>query len=528
MNYVYVLSPDGEPLMPTTRYGKVRRMLKSGQAVPVTTVPFTIRLAYFPQTSVCQQVTAGFDPGRTNIGISTVRQDGRCLYLARCETRNREIPKLMAKRKKHRQASRRGERLARKHLAKRLGTTMDGILERILPGCEKPLKVKDIINTESRFNNRLRPEGWLTPTAVQLQRTHVNLLKLVCQILPVTSVTVELNWFAFMQLDNPDIPKCEIDFQRGPLYETDGVKDAVSIQQGGKCLLCRKREIGHYHHIVPKSKRGSDTIANMAGLCLECHRLVHTSQETEDRLKKKKAGLDKKYGGTSVLNQALPSILAEFEKRFPGHTYATNGWNTRQFRDMHRLEKSHATDAYCIAASTLASPVIDLPDTCHEIVQYRRHDRTGIKRQTERTYYLGKKAVCKNRHKRFGQKTDSLEEFAARHPELVPELDVKKSKRSYNELGRILPGVVVFHEGKRYILSGLSSGGTWDTVPYAWIWGKELYFIQMYGCAEKQRTGICKLASCKQVLISRKRLHPTGFYALFDNGTGITLFSQLF
>ena len=65
MNYVYVLSPDGEPLMPTTRYGKVRRMLKSGQAVPVTTVPFTIRLAYFPQTSVCQQVTAGFDPGRT-------------------------------------------------------------------------------------------------------------------------------------------------------------------------------------------------------------------------------------------------------------------------------------------------------------------------------------------------------------------------------------------------------------------------------------------------------------------------------
>ena len=157
MNYVYVLSSDGKPLMPTTRYGKVRRMLKSGQAVPVTTVPFTIRLTYVPQTQACQLVTAGFDPGRTNIGISAVRQDGRCLYLARCETRNREIPKLMTKRKQHRQASRRGERLARKRLAKKLGTTMDGILERILPGCEKPLKVKDIINTESRFSSRLRP-----------------------------------------------------------------------------------------------------------------------------------------------------------------------------------------------------------------------------------------------------------------------------------------------------------------------------------------------------------------------------------
>ena len=89
MKYVYVLGPDGKPLMPTTRYGKVRRMLKSGQAVPVTTVPFTIRLTYTPQTSVCQPVTAGFDPGRTNIGISAVRQDGRCLYLAHCETRNK-------------------------------------------------------------------------------------------------------------------------------------------------------------------------------------------------------------------------------------------------------------------------------------------------------------------------------------------------------------------------------------------------------------------------------------------------------
>ena len=33
MYYVYVLNPSGNPLMPTTRYSKVRRMLKSGQAV---------------------------------------------------------------------------------------------------------------------------------------------------------------------------------------------------------------------------------------------------------------------------------------------------------------------------------------------------------------------------------------------------------------------------------------------------------------------------------------------------------------
>ena len=48
MNYVYVLDKKGKPLMPTTRYGKVRRMLKSGQAKPVQNLPFTIQLTYIP------------------------------------------------------------------------------------------------------------------------------------------------------------------------------------------------------------------------------------------------------------------------------------------------------------------------------------------------------------------------------------------------------------------------------------------------------------------------------------------------
>ena len=46
MNYVYVLDKHGKPLMPTTRYGHVRRMLQAGEAVAVSTKPFTIRLKY--------------------------------------------------------------------------------------------------------------------------------------------------------------------------------------------------------------------------------------------------------------------------------------------------------------------------------------------------------------------------------------------------------------------------------------------------------------------------------------------------
>ena len=46
MSTVYVLNKDGKPLMPTTRCGHVRRLLKEQKAQVVTSKPFTIQLLY--------------------------------------------------------------------------------------------------------------------------------------------------------------------------------------------------------------------------------------------------------------------------------------------------------------------------------------------------------------------------------------------------------------------------------------------------------------------------------------------------
>ena len=43
---VYVLNKYGKPLMPTTRYGRVRRLLRKDHAVVVDYRPFTIQLTY--------------------------------------------------------------------------------------------------------------------------------------------------------------------------------------------------------------------------------------------------------------------------------------------------------------------------------------------------------------------------------------------------------------------------------------------------------------------------------------------------
>ena len=60
---VYVLSKDGLPLMPTQRHGKVRRLLKNGDARVVRRTPFTIQLLY-ESTTFTQHITLGIDAGR--------------------------------------------------------------------------------------------------------------------------------------------------------------------------------------------------------------------------------------------------------------------------------------------------------------------------------------------------------------------------------------------------------------------------------------------------------------------------------
>ena len=122
MSTVYVLNKDGKPLMPTTRCGHVRRLLKEQKARVVTSKPFTIQLLY-ETNDVVQPLYLGIDPGRTNIGVAAVKTDGTAVFTAHLETRNKEIPKLMQGRKKARRARRtNGRRCRRQRRAKANGT----------------------------------------------------------------------------------------------------------------------------------------------------------------------------------------------------------------------------------------------------------------------------------------------------------------------------------------------------------------------------------------------------------------------
>ena len=450
MAVVYVLSASGKPLMPTTRCGHVRILLKEKKARVVERKPFTIQLAYETE-GVTQPLYLGIDPGRTNIGAAVVREDGECVFTAQLTTRNKDIPKLMKARKQYRMAHRRlKRRCKRQRRAKAAGTiSPQKEIHRLLPGCEEPIICKGIRNKEARFNNRKRPAGWLTPTANHLLQTHINLVKKLQKFLPITDVVLEVNRFAFMAMENPRIQRWQ--YQRGQLFGKGNVEDAVYAAQNGHCLFCEKG-IDHYHHVVPRRKNGSETLENRVGLCEEHHRLVHTDKEWETKLAAKKAGMNKKYHALSVLNQIIPSLTEQLAELFPQHAFVTTGQDTYRFREDHGIPKDHYLDAYCIACSTLpnAGKVSNPKGKPYDIRQFRRHDRQAChKANIARKYYdADGRLAATNRHKAMEQKSDSLVEYRKNHSEVeVSRLRVKAHLPQYKEMSRPMPGSLLATNG---------------------------------------------------------------------------------
>ena len=471
LEIIYVRSASGKPLMPTRRKRHITKLLNTGKARIVSKIPFVVQLRY-ETDEVTQPLYGGMDPGRTNIGTAVMDENGTVVYRDHLETRNKDIPGLMRNRRQHRQASRRGERLARKRLAKKHGTQSTTLPAegKHIAGCEKPVPVKDIQNTESRFNNRKRHgymnvpgAKWVTPTVCHLVRTALNHIDQICRILPVTGWCFEVNSFAFMAMEDGTVRG--IDFQNGRMKGYSSVDEYVIARQDGKCACCGK-PINDNHHIIPVSEGGSDGPENRTGLCDECHHLHHIGE-----LKIDTEGCLKKYGALSVLNQAIPFILSGLTESFGNdNVYTCTGRDTYRTRNLLGLPKEHDMDAISIIGFCKGTAPKDI-NTVHrnEVLQFRRHDRAVIKAQKERTYYIkdptsrsGKRVVAKNRKPREEQmksKYPALSQYV-KTVGTVSNLTVVPSKRSYNNLDRKWhPGDCFNYLGKEYVMRGQITNG---------------------------------------------------------------------
>ena len=408
--------------------------------------PFTIQLLYDTPEKV-PTLYGATDPGRTNIGNAVVNEDGECFYMDKVETRNKDVTKNMTDRKNHRRARRRGERLVRKRRAKKNNTLSTKLKDgRLIPGTKKPTNVKDIINTEARFQNRKKRQ-LITPSVKHLVETHLNHIDNICKILPIKGWCLEANKFAFMKMEDNSV--YGIDFQNGRLKGYESAEEFVYERQNGKCFCCGEK-IEHYHHIVPRSQGGSDGPENIIGICENCHSKHHKGELEIDV-----EGYNKKYAPLSVLNQAVPYIYKGLVERFgEENVFICSGYDTKMIRESASYEKDHNIDALCISYSaTGVTP--KKTDICYSVKQFRRHDRAKIKSQTERTYKLNGKTVAKNRKPRFEQKGLALSQWK----QDVSKLTVKKSTRRYNDTKRLMPGALVRHKNKIFVKVGQITGG---------------------------------------------------------------------
>lgn len=311
---VYVISQDGQPLMPTDRHGKVRRLLKSDKAKVVKRCPFTIQLLY-NSTDYTQKISLGIDAGSKHIGVS-VTTKSRVLYEADVELRN-DIVSLLS--------TRRQNRIARRNRKTRY---------------RKP-----------RFNNRVscKKKGWLAPSVRQKIDTHLTIVAKVHQILPVTRIIVETASFDIQKIKNPNISGVE--YQQGEQLNSYNIREYVLCRDNHICQCCKgksKDKILNVHHIESR-KTGGDSPDNLITLCKTCHTGYHKG--TVKLPKNIHRGMS--FKDASFMGIMRWSFYNELKTLY-SDVSLTFGYITKNIRIKNNLPKEHYVDARCISGHPLA------------------------------------------------------------------------------------------------------------------------------------------------------------------------------
>lgn len=311
---VYVISQNGQPLMPTENHAKVRILLKNKKAKVIKRCPFTIQLLY-NSTNYTQPITLGVDAGSKHIGLSATTKQ-KVLFESDVELRN-DIVKLIATRRQNRRTRRSHKTRYRK----------------------------------ARFNNRVssKKKGWLAPSIKQKIETHLTVIGNVYNILPITNLVVETASFDIQKIKNPSISDAE--YQQGEQLDFWNVREYVLFRDGHTCQCCKgksKDKILNVHHIESR-KTGGNAPNNLITLCETCHNGYHKGiVKLPKTIKRGMSFKDATFMG--IMRWYLYNELKNRYTRV-SNTY---GYITKNTRIKNSLPKEHYIDARCISGNPKA------------------------------------------------------------------------------------------------------------------------------------------------------------------------------
>ena len=314
----YVLDINGRPLMPTERHGKVRRLLREGRAAVVRRTPFTIRLLY-EVPGFMQDVTLGVDAGSKTVGLSA-SSETKELFRSEVTLRN-DIVNLISTRRESRRTRR-----------------------------SRKFRYRAV-----RFDNRHKAKGWLAPSVKQKVDSHIRAIDLMCSILPVRKIVVEVAQFDTQWIKNPGLTGT--DYQHGEQFGFWNVREYVLYRDGHQCQCCHGRSkdnILNVHHIESR-KTGGDSPGNLITLCETCHKAYHKG---EIKLSVKRLRSLRDAAFMSVMRwKVYDKLKAAYPEKDVRLTY---GYLTKKKRIVNGIEKTHCTDAFCIADNLRAKRLDDI------------------------------------------------------------------------------------------------------------------------------------------------------------------------
>lgn len=306
--YAFVLHKDGTPLMPM-KIGKAKEMIRAGKARIIKVKPLTIRLVYETTKNV-DELTLGIDSGAIWIGYSLINKKLKREYI-------------------------RGT-LEQEHVGNKSNPAKGRMDERRM---YRRNRRNRLWHRKARFDNRKKRDGKLPPTVERKYNTHKHLISIISAIAPVVHLVIEVAKFDIQKIKNPIIEGTE--YQQGDLYGYTNVKGFLMAREKGKCQLCNKLMLGcktNLHHIIPRSKGGTDKPNNLALLHEDCHKRLHR-EHLENTLKRNKQYKEPTF--ISMINKL-------FWKDYPNMS-VTYGNITFVNRCKFGIEKSHSNDAFVIA-----------------------------------------------------------------------------------------------------------------------------------------------------------------------------------
>ena len=285
---------------------KARILLKADKAKIVQYEPFTIQLKY-PTGEAMQPITIGVDQGMKHVGIAIVSND-KVLAKGEVELRQ-DVKSLIDTRRIYRRSRRNRKTRYRK----------------------------------VRFQNRKKKEHWLPPSIEAKIRANFWWVDKFMEVLPKPKLRIEVGKFDPAKMINPEIEGKE--YQHGTMYGYDeDVKAYVLERDGYECQVCHKKNVPLVvHHLVYRSKGGTNRPDNLITVCKDCH----TAENHEQggilwrwMIQHKKV---KQYKAPTFMSILRKVTFAEYPE-----AEITYGSITKPKRKELNLPKTHYNDAIAI------------------------------------------------------------------------------------------------------------------------------------------------------------------------------------